>query len=140
MTKICFITHSICACGGTERVFSLLANYFVECLHHEVQILSLFTTEGTPFFQLASGVDVIHCGLIPGQCNVPKYLAQYLPNNDITHVITLSCSGMQDMYTVLKMTKEGRKEGRKEGSVVCHFALRSTRMFFYRALAVFMAS
>ena len=87
MRNICFITNNVNQYGGIERVYSQLVCIFTEQLHYRVCILSLFSHESHPFFELPSYVCVYHAGLILGD-NIGDYISSFLLDNKVTHIVT----------------------------------------------------
>jgi amylovoran biosynthesis glycosyltransferase AmsD len=61
--KIAFFVTNITNSGGTERVSVNLCNYFATRENLSVEIHSLATHDGAPFFPLHPGVSVVHHGL-----------------------------------------------------------------------------
>ena len=87
MIKICFITNNINQYGGIERVYSQLAMIFSEYLQYSVYILSLYSQESHPFFELPPAINITHASLT-SEDNFQNYVSDFLCNNQITHVIT----------------------------------------------------
>lgn len=66
MKKIVFFIDSLSNSGGTERVTTVLANYFSEIKHYDISILTINNT-GRNFFTLNNQVKVEH--LHKKKCN-----------------------------------------------------------------------
>lgn len=61
--KIVYCTPALYSAGGTERVVSVKADYFVEHLGYDVTIIVTEGNKGNSFFPLSEKVKVINLGL-----------------------------------------------------------------------------
>lgn len=61
--KIVYCTPALYSAGGTERVISVKANYFVEHLGYDVTIIVTEGNKGNSFFSLSEKVKVVNLGL-----------------------------------------------------------------------------
>ena len=61
--RIVWLVNNINQVGGIEQVVCGLSQYFSCELDHQVEIISINSAEGRPFFPLHESVTVRHCGL-----------------------------------------------------------------------------
>ena len=61
--KIVFCTPALYSAGGTERVVSVKANYFVEVLEYDVTIIVTEGKDGNSFFPLSDKIKIFNLGL-----------------------------------------------------------------------------
>ena len=61
--KIVYCTPALYSAGGTERVVSVKANYFVDVLGYDVTVIVTEGKNGNSFFPLSDKVEVINLGI-----------------------------------------------------------------------------
>lgn len=61
--RITWLVNNINQVGGIEQVVCGLSQYFSCELNHQVEIISINSAEGRPFFPLHESVTIRHCGL-----------------------------------------------------------------------------
>lgn len=106
MKKIVFFIDSLSTAGGTERVTTLLANYFSSQKHYDVSILTIHNT-GRIFFPLNNQIKVTH--LNRKRCNrythylqnlflIKKFYHKYHPDYWIDVCSALSLMSIPALY------------------------------------------
>lgn len=92
MNSICkqsigFLTNNINQFGGIERVISILSHFFAVEEGWNVSIISLYTSETSPAFEIANNIAIIHANLHLGD-DIKPYLCDHLKKHQYSTILT----------------------------------------------------